>query len=247
MYHVKTLDYHNLSSQKQAEWLDKLFVVGQESMLDIDKSTFYDFIFGKAGLEQSYYVLQAENGTIAGFFSIYHQTVQIKGRSMILFGTVLLVASKSRGKQLFSKAMIQIFKDFGFMGIMRRGYWVSNAVNPISYHAITDKAWRSFPRKNQPLSSEIMAVIEKFAEINHKQLEPTLDAGVKFTKGIPPRYTGNQLERIYQSSNKNIRYYIEQGVDFENGEGLPIVFKLTFMNITMSFFKVLKSILLKKL
>ncbi len=238
-YTVKQLDFFHLSSQEQACWIDRLYEVCRHSIANADKEGFYKFSFGTSALERAYYVIESSCGKIASFFTIEYYTFDLEGQATTFFNTSISIAPAFRGKGLILRAMLQFFKDFTFLASKGNVYWISSSINPVSYHAVADIVAHFYPRINHPIPKELMPVLEKYSELFHKELVGS-DETVKFVGGPSLKVSTQQWQKMKQSDKANIQYYLSQDIDFERGEGMPIIIPASFSNIIRTVCNIVK-------
>ncbi len=236
---VNRLDFFNLSTDEQTQWIDRLYEVCKHSIANADKEGFYKFSFGSSELERAYYVIETSCGKVASFFTIEYYTFEQKGKPTTFFNTSISIAPAYRGKGLILRAMLQFFKDFTFLASRGNVYWISSSINPVSYHAVADIAWKLYPHIDAPIPTELLPVLEKYSELFHKELSCTSET-VKFVGGPSLLVSEQQRQRMKQSDKKHIQYYLSQDIDFERGEGMPIIIPASFSNIVGTIFKIVK-------
>lgn len=232
----RRLHFHRLNKEEQERWKDKIFDLADDVVPNIKREQFDAFFFSDQLTTAKYFVIMDGEKKLLAFYCGYYQIVQILGRANYVYNSRIIVSPEYQGRALLVKTFIAQFRAFGFVALKKGGYWVSNTVNPISYHGVVNTCWQSYPRFDTPLTPEMIQIVECVAEINHFKLAQAKDI-IKTTSGLPPKYSEEQLERMYKSSKPHIRFFIEQEVDFLKGEGIPVVVPYTFKNISLTVWR----------
>ena len=233
------LKYHSLDIDKQKEWKTRIFELALDAVPHLKREQFDAFFFNEQLDTLTYFTIENKDKKLLAFFCGYYQIVHINNRKNYVYNSRIIVSPHYQGNSLFIETFIAQFKAFGTLALRKGGYWVSNMVNPISYHGIASACKKVYPRLDTPLTPEIIQIIEAVAAINHYQLAKAKDI-VKITSGFPPKYSKEQIEKIYRSDKPHIKYFLEQGIDFLNGEGIPVVVPYSFENIFLTVLGALK-------
>ncbi len=232
------IDYHRLSKQEQLAVREAFFPIAKASFPTLTQEAFGNYIFNEKIKDSSYFAIKSNKQTM-GFLYMYCEAIRLDNRLVNLFNTRLVIHPHFQGKSIFIKAMLTQFKVYGLLALKKGGYWISNSINPISYHAIASNCWQLYPSFTHPLTDELRQLLYKLSELDHSQLVPSISS-LKYQTTLPCKLTQEQIDRIYKSNKPHIQYFLKEGIDFTKGEGIPLIFPLTLQNLLFSFLKTVR-------
>ncbi len=235
----KRLHFNSLSTEEQEKWKANVFNLLREVAPKLERIHSETYFFDEKIETFRHFFTQNKEGKLIAFFCGYYQIVSINNKKEYLYNSRFAVSPAYQGNSFFTETFIAQFKAFGMVALRKGGYWVSNMVNPISYHGVASACKIVFPRFDTPLTPKTTALIKKYAELNNYNLVQTKQV-LKITTGVAPIYSKAQIDQIYQSKKPNIQFFLAHDINFLTGEGIAVVIPYTFKNISLTVLGALK-------
>ncbi len=235
----RKIHYQKISKEEQSKWRNESYKLAKKAVLDVTKEQFESFFFNPKIQTIAYFAMEDKKKNLVSFFCGYYQIIQLNNKPIYIYNSRVVVDPDYQGKSIFINTFFAQFRACGGVAFRKGGYFISNIINPISYHSVASISAKAYPKYDAPFTKDMKKMITKMAEINNTKLIKSNNI-FKTVSGVPAKYSEKQLDRIYSSEKPHIKYFLKQDIDFLNGEGILVIVPYTIVNIVNTIFNALK-------
>ncbi|MEM7039705.1 MAG: hypothetical protein AAF570_22215 [Bacteroidota bacterium] len=239
----------NLTQNEKEALTDELYKIQTQIFDGVDRNTFYKYVIAPETYLTKIYLFKNRRNETVGFltFHLYRVEVEKKGKrkKVCVVRTETGILEAYRGKApIFSIVFRESLKCYLKLGFPE-GYFVATPIHPVPFLIAQRSCKEIFPHPTQPTPPHIGQVLGQIAQ--SFGMERDANSG-KFVVNVGWIVKQNEAKRqkIAESEDPLIRYYLAQNPGYAKGNGLLVISPGSLRNLIGSSWRLMMKRLRKR-
>ena len=230
---VEIVEPVKYSEENIKQFAEALWQVHSRIFENMDRVTFENYVLFPEAKLTRIHVFRKMDGEIVGYFGIHHFEKEFDGKNVMVLRGEIGLLPEYRRKRYIIKEIIKA----GLLNRLRYGFrevWVLGCfISPAMYSLMANVAFRVFPNYRYDIPNRIKQLMLQLADRFHLPESDKKTPLVRNLGWISQQAIESEVE-FSESSNEDVRFYLNQNPKYAQGYGLEIFIPLSFGNMLLS-------------
>ncbi|MEM7038175.1 MAG: hypothetical protein AAF570_14420 [Bacteroidota bacterium] len=233
------IDPKTLNANQLHALTDELYAIHARIFDNVDKAAFRKYVIEPPTYKTKIFRILNTSQDLVGYITFQVFSVKINGKENRIYRTEVGMLPAYRGNNLSLRTLFwESLKEFVRSGF-KKSYFVATPVHPNAYCSAARQMRRLYPRPNQPLTQKSNGNMSKISKA--LGLQPSFNGSHWSQKvGWIVRNSPEQTQRIKNSDDPYVQFYLENNPGYAEGNGMLMVVPIAVDNGVWAVYNMLR-------